>query len=141
MKQNFEIPTFPKIHFMANNPLGWFEIPVTDMDRAVAFYHQVFGWELQRMKMGPEDMAMLPYYPKGAGCSGALVKHEAEYIPSNKSGVVLYFSCAEVSEVLVKVKQAGGNILKEKTQISPEIGYMGMFLDSEGNRIALHAQP
>jgi len=46
-----------------------------------------------------------------------------------------------VQNILDKVEAAGGNILVPKTEISPEHGYMAVILDTEGNRIALHAIP
>ena len=46
----------------------------------------------------------------------------------------------DLSVMLGRVESAGGKILRGKTQISPDIGYMAVFEDSEGNRIALHSQ-
>ena len=42
--------------------------------------------------------------------------------------------------VMEKIESMGGEILMEKTQISPEIGYMAFFIDTEGNKVALHSQ-
>jgi uncharacterized protein len=42
-----------------HNVVGWFEIPVLDMERAILFYETVFGFKLTRKKMGPIDMAWL----------------------------------------------------------------------------------
>lgn len=47
----------------------------------------------------------------------------------------------DVQLVLDKVVAAGGKILVPKMEISPEYGYMGVFIDTEGNRIALHSVP
>jgi uncharacterized protein len=46
-----------------------------------------------------------------------------------------------VQNVLSKVEAAGGKIMVPKTEISPEYGNMAVFIDSEGNRIALHSVP
>jgi predicted enzyme related to lactoylglutathione lyase len=52
----------------------------------------------------------------------------------------VYFSCDDVQEKLDRVEAAGGGIIQPKTQITEDIGYMGLFRDSEGNRIALHSR-
>ena len=50
-----------------NNVVGWFEIPVKDIDRAVKFYESVFGFKLQREKLGSLDMAWFPWVQTGTG--------------------------------------------------------------------------
>jgi len=123
-----------------NNPVGWFEIPVTDMERAVRFYETVFNVKLERMPMGDLDMAMFAH-SDGIGSGGALVKHDRYYKPST-DGVLIYFTTAygDAAKDLEKVTQAGGNVIQPKTLISEDIGYMGMFIDTEGNRIAVHSR-
>ena len=123
---------------MENNLVGWFEIPVQNMDRALEFYNHVFNLELNSMMVGTQEMAMFPFNPEGKGSSGSLVKLEEFYVPS-KDGVVIYFTCPDIDGSLQRVKEKGGQVLQEKKQISPEHGYMGLMLDSEGNRIALHS--
>ncbi len=122
------------------NAVGWFEIPVTDMDRAKKFYESVFGYNLERNKFGDLDMAWFPYADK-PGAPGSLVHEEKFYKPS-KDGVLIYFSSpsGDLKNELDKVNSAGGNVLIQKKLISEDIGYMGMFLDSEGNRVALHSK-
>jgi hypothetical protein len=119
--------------------VGWFEIPVSNMDRAITFYESVFDTELTRNKMGVLDMAWFPFSEKGVGASGSLVHHAEFYQPSD-SGPLLYFSSEDVDSELNRVEKAGGTILNPKTEISPDIGFMALFLDSEGNRIALHSR-
>jgi len=118
------------------NPVGWFEIPVMDMQRARHFYHQVFAIECELMEMGPDVMAMFPFDHNMAGSSGALVQGP-DYEPCRK-GTMVYFETADVTTVLSRVTHAGGEVLLSKTSIG-EHGYIGMFLDSEGNKIGLHS--
>ena len=127
---------------ITHNPVGWFEIPVTDMDRAVKFYEAVFGFKLERHEMGELDMAWFPAFHESIGAMGSLVKHEAFYFPSESQGPLLYFTAfsGDLSVELERVVEAGGKILSPKKQISPDHGYMGLFLDSEGNRVALHSR-
>jgi uncharacterized protein len=126
---------------IGHNVVGWFEIPVENMERAIKFYEAVFGFELSSNKMGSLDMAWFPWIEKGMGSAGSLVHSPGNYKPSS-DGVLIYFTAfsGDVSIELERAKQNGGQILMEKTLISDDIGYMGLFLDTEGNRIALHAR-
>ncbi len=71
--------------------------------------------------------------------SNTLFKSEGNYKPST-DGVLVYFSSIDVNKELAGIEKAGGTILQGKTQISENHGYMAVFLDSEGNRVALHSQ-
>jgi hypothetical protein len=126
---------------MNKNVVGWFEIPVTDMDRAIKFYETVFDFKLSRHLLGPLDMAWFPSVENGIGSPGSLVFNEKAYKPS-QDGVLLYFTAhsGDVSNELGRVENAGGKILLPKTHISEDVGYMALFSDSEGNRIALHCR-
>jgi predicted enzyme related to lactoylglutathione lyase len=71
---------------------------------------------------------------------GSLVHHADFYKPSSTLGPLIYLNGnPDVQIILDRVEKAGGKILVPKTQISPEYGYMGVFIDTEGNRIGLHA--
>ena len=126
---------------MKNNAVGWFEIPVSDMERAIKFYENVFGFKLDRNQMGPFDMAWFPWVENGFGSGGSLVFYPDAYKPSTE-GTLVYFTAhsGDLNNELSKIEAAGGKILQEKTLISEEHGYMALFLDSEGNRIALHSR-
>lgn len=124
-----------------NNVVGWFEIPVTNMERAIRFYETLLGLKLERQQMGPVDMAWFPWFEDGLGSAGALVCHQDDYKPS-ADGVLIYFTArsGDVANELSRVEDAGGQLLMPKTLITEDIGYMGLFLDPEGNRIALHSR-
>jgi uncharacterized protein len=125
---------------MKNNVVGWFEIPVSDMDRAIKFYETVFDLKLSRHKMNAEDMAWFPY-TEGAGAPGSLV-YQPDYYKPSADGTLIYFTSlsGDLSNELSKVESAGGKVLQQKKLIAPDVGYMGLFLDTEGNRIALHSR-
>ncbi len=127
---------------MNHNPIGWIEIPVTDMDRAIRFYETVFQIKMERHQMGVLDMAWFPSVKDSIGATGTLVKHPEYYFPSESKGPLVYFTAfsGDLSIELKRVELAGGKILSAKKQISPDHGYMGLFLDSEGNRIAVHSK-
>ncbi len=129
---------------MANpqsNAVGWFEIPVMDMERAMKFYETVLDVKLERHSMGPLDMAWFPMVPEGKGASGSLVKHADWYKPSAFDGVMVYFTAysGDIDIELGRVEKAGGKILQPKKSIG-EHGHVAFFLDTEGNRVALHSR-
>ena len=124
---------------MKHNMVGWFEIPVTNMERAKTFYDAVFNIEVQVQDFGGTLMAWFPFAEGKLGASGSLIQNTA-YEPSESKGVLIYFSTEDITTELNRVEAAGGKVMKPKTQISPDIGYMAVFIDCEGNRIALHSR-
>ena len=118
---------------MKNNIVGWVEIPVSDMQRAIQFYQNVFDIQLNLQDMGELAMALFPADPKGRGAAGALVHHPDWYYPSEK-GVLIYLSAlsGDLSNELERVQSEGGKVLVPKRQISEEVGYMAVCKDSEG---------
>ncbi|WP_346881243.1 VOC family protein [uncultured Algibacter sp.] len=122
---------------MKRNMVGWFEIPVLDMNRAKAFYEKVFQVKIDIQNFGGTEMGWFPFEQKKEGAAGTLIKQES-YIPSHK-GTLVYFMSDNVQNELDRIEAAGGKIYQPKTKISPEHGFMGVFEDSEGNRVALHS--
>jgi hypothetical protein len=119
--------------------VGWFEIPVTDMNRAKEFYDTVFDISIGIHDLGGFLMGWFPNDPEKSGATGSLVQHEM-YKPSITDGPLIYFSCKDVANELSRVEAANGEILRQKIQISEEHGFMALIKDTEGNRIALHSQ-
>lgn len=121
--------------------VGWFEIPVLDMGRAKAFYEKVFDIKIHVEQFGDTLMGWFPFPtdPEAKGAGGSLVHNTSFYKPSS-NGTLIYFSSLEINNELSKVEKAGGKPLQEKTLISEDIGYMAVFIDTEGNRIALHSR-
>ncbi len=118
------------------NALNWFEIPVTDMARASRFYGALFDTTLTPSTMCDGEMAVLPYTPPGVG--GSLFRHP-NLAPSPQGTLVYLNAGADLSVMLARAEAAGGSIALPKTLISEEIGYMALFIDSEGNRVGLHS--
>jgi uncharacterized protein len=108
------------------------------MNRAVQFYERVFDCVLSRQLLGDTEMAWFPGDQNGQGSGGTLIMSGDHYTPSHK-GTLVYFSSEDAAIELGRVEDAGGLVLQLKTEITPEIGYMGLFEDSEGNRIAIHS--
>lgn len=117
------------------NAINWFEIPVTNMDRALKFYGTIFGIDMDTMEGMPGmTMAM---FPAEDGVGGALV-HAEGYKPSQDGTVVYLNGGDDLSKVLDKVEGAGGKVVIPKTDIG-ENGFFAHFVDIEGNRVALHS--
>ena len=127
---------------MNSNMVGWFEIPVLDMDRAVTFYNEIFQIDIKVQEFGPTKMGWFPF-PKDVnakGAGGSLIHNPDHYQPS-KQGALVYFTSrtGDINDELSRIEVAGGEVLKVKTQISEDHGYMALITDTEGNRIALHS--
>jgi predicted enzyme related to lactoylglutathione lyase len=122
---------------MMASAVNWFEIPVSNMDRALKFYNTIFEAEMTAVEaMSGFSMAMFPH-EAGTGTGGAIV-HGSGYTPS-KEGTIVYLNGGEdLSLVLEKVADAGGEVLMPKTDIG-ENGFVAYFIDSEGNKVGLHS--
>ena len=120
----------------STNALNWFEIPITDFERAKKFYEAIFEIELTPIQMADYEMAMFPSEPPHV--SGALVK-SSSHVPST-TGVVLYLNAnPDLQLVVDRIEAAGGQVSMPKTFIDEQTGYMAFFIDSEGNSMGLHS--
>ena len=117
------------------NALNWFEIPVNDMDRALKFYNTIFNVEVIAQETTPGfAMAM---FPVEDGVGGALM-HGEGYKPSTDGAVVYLNGGDNLSTVLNKVEDAGGEVVTSKTNIG-EHGFIAFFADTEGNKVGVHS--
>jgi len=105
------------------NAINWFEIPVTDFDRAVRFYSAIYDNEMPTRDMGHVRMGFFSHEQGQIG--GAVV--------SGLNGGT------DLTAVLGRVESAGGSIITAKAEISPEIGHVAIIQDTEGNHIYLHS--
>jgi predicted enzyme related to lactoylglutathione lyase len=122
------------------NALNWFEIPAKDITRAKKFYESVFAINMQDMgEMMGMKMVSFPAEMGNGKVSGALVQGEM-HKPSMDGAIVYLNANPSIQTVIDRIETAGGKVVMPKTQISPEIGCMAFFVDSEGNKMALHAQ-
>ena len=124
---------------MNTHAINWFEIPVSDFDRAKKFYETIFDYQMPENTMGPARMGFLLYDFQNGGRGGAIVHHPDFYTPS-ANGTMVYLNCdPDLQPILNRVTDAGGKILLEKKDIGSGLGFMSYILDSEGNRVALHS--
>ncbi|MFM8744236.1 MAG: VOC family protein [Cytophagales bacterium] len=119
------------------NKLTWFEINVSDLERAKLFYQSVFGAEFTFVDMPDAPMYMFKADMANGEVGGALVK-ASDNSPNDK-GTVIYFGSQDVTVEAAKIEPAGGKLLFPKTSIG-DFGFIAHFIDTEGNRIGLHSE-
>ena len=121
---------------MKNNPVGWFEIYVQDLDRAKTFYESVFQLKLEKLNTPELEIWAFPMDMERWGAGGALVKMDG--FPSGGNSVLVYFGCEDCSVEAARAVQSGGRIQREKMSIG-EYGFISLVFDTEGNMIGLHS--
>jgi predicted enzyme related to lactoylglutathione lyase len=123
----------------STNALNWFEIPAADINRAKAFYEAIFGFTMETQEMMGMKMAFFPYAMNEGKVGGGLC--ESPYHTPAETGTIVYLNAnPNLETVTEKIEAAGGKIAMPKMKISDDIGYMAFFIDTEGNRVALHSQ-
>lgn len=112
-----------------------FEIPATEISRAVDFYQAILDIKIEKMDMPGMQMGILPY--EGQMVTGVILKAEG-YKPS-ADGVTIYLNGGDNPQVILdKVEKNGGKVLTPKTPHADGNGFFAIFLDSEGNKIGLN---
>lgn len=117
------------------NSINWFDIPVSDLDRATTFYSEILDSTLERYEGNGIEGALFPC--SGAAC-GTLLKGES-FVPSHQGSVVYLNGGSDLTTILSRVAGAGGKVLLEKTEIGGGRGSFAYFEDTEGNRVGLHS--
>ena len=122
------------------NAISWFEIPVADLDRAKKFYETILDIEMPVMQMDDQGSkwAFFPFDMENGGVGGAIMKAEG-YEPGANGPVIYLNGGDDLGIPLNKVEGAGGKVIMLKTSIG-ENGFMGVFIDTEGNRVAFHSR-
>lgn len=92
---------------MKSVTVGWFEIPVRNMDRAITFYEKVFDCKLEKIEMGDLVMAWFPSDQEMKGAGGSLIDQKEFYAPSGHAGTLIYFSSENCEIELGRVVEAG----------------------------------
>jgi predicted enzyme related to lactoylglutathione lyase len=113
------------------NPVMWWEIQVDDVEKARAFYGEVFGWSFE-MPMGPTYAIAIADGEMVGGLDG------------NKSGGAsdgrttrIYVAVADMEAVLAKVQSNGGNVVQTRTLITEEFGWYAIVTDPSGVTVGL----
>jgi predicted enzyme related to lactoylglutathione lyase len=117
--------------------VNWFEIPAYDLGRAKAFYDHLYGFAMETAHAGDYAMA---YFPAHGGAGGAVVQGPG-CIPTDCGALVYLNAGDDLDGMLGRVEEAGGRVVMGRTLISESAGSFALFVDSEGNRLALHEKP
>lgn len=119
-----------------NKIFSYVAIPSEDFERAYKFYLEITDGLIERNPDVPFPMAY--FIDKEGNYVGHLFKLPT-FKPS-KDGPIVYMELAkDLNETIQKIEKAGGKIMMPKTLIAPTKGYWALFLDSEGNKLALHS--
>lgn len=123
-------------HIKLKDFISWFEIPVYDIRRAARFYGTIYNLEMEVTGNGEFAMA---YFPADKGIGGALI-YGPGCVPSD-TGTLVYLNAGnDLDGILGRVDLAGGRVIMPRSVISEAAGSFALFIDSEGNRVALHEQ-
>ncbi len=122
------------------NPVGWFEIYVSDMDRAKAFYQNTFRTTLTRLESPDLEMWAFPMEMEKEryGSAGALARMEGK--DPGAGGSLIYFRCHDCAVEAARALENGGRIHAPKRSIG-QYGFIALVYDTEGNMIGLHSAP
>ncbi|WP_425619199.1 VOC family protein [Anatilimnocola sp. NA78] len=116
------------------NRVVWVDIPVQDLDRALAFYRAVLANDASKQEYSGGEFGLLDHENGNGGC---LVKNAAEV--SATSGLLVYFNAdGRIRDAVAQAEKLGSKILEPVHSIGPH-GFRAVLLDSEGNKIALHS--
>mgnify|MGYP000868859207 CR=1 FL=1 len=118
------------------NSLNWFEIPVTDFERAKKFYETLYDAQIEEMPFPGGRYGMLPADMQN-GVGGGIAQGDG-FEPSDKGTVVYLNGGDDLNIPLARIEKVGAKILMPKTSIGPN-GFMAHFIDTEGNHVALHS--
>jgi predicted enzyme related to lactoylglutathione lyase len=116
--------------------VNWFEIPAYSHYRSVAFYNYIYSIQMKTVELNGFAMG---FFPAESGIGGAIVTGPG-CVPSEIGPLVYLNGGKDLNTVLSKVNLAGGRVVMEKTFLSETAGYFAIFIDSEGNRLALHSK-
>jgi len=130
------IPTTKEKSMHDKDAITWFEIPALDLDRAARFYETVLDRKLKRESKGPLEMAVFPYKEPGVG---GCVTHGQGHAPGPGGNIVYLNAGPAIDPALARVNAAGGTVALSRTALPEGMGFFAHIIDTEGNRVGLHA--
>lgn len=119
------------------NLANWFDINVSNLNKAKAFYESVFDIKLTDFPAEFGKQSGFPFDPEGANITGALVE-KADYVAGNNN-TVIYFDSEDCIAEAEKAVKAGGKIIRPKMSIGP-FGFVAILMDIDGNTFGLHSK-
>jgi uncharacterized protein len=119
------------------NAINWFEIPVRDLDRAAAFYESLLATSIRRETIAGQALGVFSYDETATG--GCLIAGDNVPAPAI-NGTLIYLNAGpSLDAVLARVERLGGRITTPKVALPGDMGVFAHIVDTEGNRVGLHA--
>ena len=116
--------------------INWFEIPVTNLDKAAALYAATLGCELKREVIFGVPHAI--FAAEGEAVSGTLISDPAR-TPQRGVGTLVFLNARDgVPACLARAVAAGAKVVQPATDIGP-FGTSAKIEDFDGNIVGLHA--
>jgi uncharacterized protein len=119
-----------------NNVISIIEVPVTDLQRATEFYQALLQVKIEQVEMGDTQMGIIP---NEVGTVNAVLVKGNDYVPTTEGAVIYWNAGKDLQIMLERIEKNGGKVLVPKTEISPEMGFFALFIDTEGNKLGLHS--
>ncbi len=136
MKSPAKIPVKKVAKKAIESYVSWFEIPAQNFQRAVAFYNAVYEIDMHCIEMNGYWMGL---FPEVNGVGGAVIAGDG-CIPSDRGPIIYLNAGDDLNIMLARIETAGGRTLMGKTPIGANGGYFALFMDSEGNKLALFSK-
>lgn len=114
----------------------WFEIWVRDLNRAKAFYGELFGWSFTPFDGYDPDNYWLIDAGENAGVNGAIVHEPDAAAPPTRSTVV-YVHVPDLDKAIATATELGGVVTMPERKITETGGSFAIVADSEGNQVGL----
>ena len=118
----------------AQHPIGWFEIYVSDFDKAKDFYSELFGWQFNKSTTLANPYYWIIYTGEGSVSGGLMKKSDPKH---TGQAVVLYVETEDIDATIKSAEKLGGKIIQGKTLINEKAGYFALFTDLDGNTMGL----
>jgi hypothetical protein len=125
-----------KMENLMNNVVSIIEVPVTDLQRAIQFYQALLEVNIEQIEMGDTQMGIIP---NELGTVNAVLVKGTDYVPTTTGAIIYWNAGKDLQIMLDRIEKNGGKILVSKTEISPEMGFFALFIDTEGNKLGLHS--
>ncbi len=116
--------------------VNWFELPAYNFERAVSFYNAIYSIKMETTETNGYTMG---FFPAKGGIGGAVVQGEG-CAPSTTGPLIYLNGGKDLNVVLSRIEAAGGRVILPKTLINEAVGHFALFMDTEGNRLALHSK-
>jgi uncharacterized protein len=120
----------------SKNVVNWFEIPVSNIERASALYAAMLDTKLEQSVFGGVPHAVISNADHSC-VSGALVS-DPKRPPRRGEGTLIYLNAPDgVARCVARAVEAGAKVVQPLTPIDPH-GTIALIEDLDGNVIGLH---